>query len=84
MNRSKLKRWLPWMLLPVLAGCAATPPRPTERPPTVAGEVRLDHVAGLRAHPQFTNACVAAPDFVKDCFRTITQLEFLVELQPLR
>jgi hypothetical protein len=74
---------LPLTLL-VLSGCAMTPPKATERPPTVAGEVRLNNVAELQATPGFADAAAAAPEWVKEAFHRINRLEFLVELQPLR
>lgn len=34
-----------------------------------------DNTARLARHPQFQQAAAAAPDFVLECFETITRLE---------
>ena len=38
--------------------------------------VSRDETARLIAHPEFTAAAKAAPNFTKDALRTITQLEY--------
>ncbi len=56
-----------WMLL--LGGCLGFAPH--ARLPVTAE----DNTARLSQHPQFEAAAQVAPDFVKDCFSTITRLE---------
>ncbi len=56
------------LLLMLLVGCAT---QPKQLIPSTA----QDNTKILLSHPEFSAAAQAAPNFVKESFRTITRLE---------